>query len=67
MPKTSTPPLPLQLNERDAAQRLGLCVRTLQSHRQAGRIAFVKIGKRILYRLEALDDFSKRHEVPPAN
>ena len=66
MQNVSHPSTPLQYNEREAAERLGLCVRTLQSHRQAGCIAFVRIGKRVFYRHDALDEFSKRHEVQPA-
>jgi excisionase family DNA binding protein len=59
---------PLLLNERDARAALGGISRpTLSRIRERGEIAEVKIGRRIFFRLQDLDDYIERHrESPPA-
>ncbi|MAY19758.1 MAG: hypothetical protein CL955_03990 [Erythrobacteraceae bacterium] len=42
-------PAPTLLTETEAAQRLHVCERTLRKARQAGRLHFVKLGRRICY------------------
>jgi hypothetical protein len=50
--------------EPEAAAMVGLSARTLFAARQAGRIAFIKIGERVLYRASALRAFLRDHETP---
>ncbi len=46
------------LSEREAAEYLGLSVRTLQKWRwQGGGPLFAKLGSAVRYRIEDLDDF----------
>jgi hypothetical protein len=55
---------PLQVPEREAARILNLHPKTLFNRRQAKKIAFVRDGNRIMYRLEELDRYSRSLEVP---
>jgi len=41
----------------EAAHRLRISVRTLDRHRQAGRIRAAQIGGRVLYSQQAIDEF----------
>ncbi len=59
----TTAPQPIQVSEREAAKRLNISERTLYNRRQTGKIKFVREGSRILYRLDALDAYSKANEV----
>ena len=52
----------LTLSERDAAKALGLSTRTLERLRKKGELRFFKIGGRVKYRLEALEDWAKLRE-----
>lgn len=48
------------LNETQAAEYLGLSVRTLQAWRvRGGQVAYARLGRCIRYRLEDLDDWIK--------
>jgi excisionase family DNA binding protein len=54
------------LTEKEAAQRLGLSVSTLQQRRFRGRLpAFVKLGKAVRYRPEDLDAFIEQNRIAP--
>lgn len=45
------------LKEEDAARYLQVCGRTLRKERQAGRLAYVRIGRKVLYSPADLDSF----------
>lgn len=45
------------MNKTAAARYCGVSVETLDRYRQAGKIAYLKIGDRILFRQNQLDDF----------
>jgi hypothetical protein len=54
-------------NEKQAAQRLGLSVATLRRRRLLRQSpAWVKLGARVLYRSNDLDDFVQANLVQPA-
>jgi len=57
------------LNRKDAAARLGLCVRSIDLARERGQIGFIKIGTgkraRVLFRQTDLDVFLARNFVAP--
>ena len=54
-------------NEKQAAQRLGLSVATLRRRRLLRQPpAWVKLGARVLYRSNDLDDFVQANLVQPA-
>jgi excisionase family DNA binding protein len=50
------------LSEREAAERLGISRLTLWRARQRGEIAFLRIGRRVLYSESHLNDFEQRDE-----
>lgn len=50
------------LSEREAASRLGVSRLTLWRARQRGEIAFLRIGRRVLYSESHIKDFEQRHE-----
>lgn len=54
-------------NEHEAAVILGLSVRTLQAKRFRGDndLPYVKIGKTVRYRSDALRSFVEQHEIRP--
>jgi excisionase family DNA binding protein len=54
------------LTETEAAASLKLCERTLRKERQAGRLAFVKIGRCIRYTNEDLAHFIESRRVVEA-
>lgn len=49
--------IPVLLTEPEAAERLKVCARTLRKARDAGRLTYVLIGRRILYTPEDLQRF----------
>lgn len=49
---------PINVGAHDAAQRLGISLRTLQTETSAGRIPSFKIRGRRLYNVEALKRYS---------
>src|SRR5438309_1781404 len=53
----STESYPNLLSEKQAAERLGVARITLLRAREAGRIRFFRIGTRVLYNQEQLNDF----------
>lgn len=57
---------PLQVPEREAARILNLHPKTLFNRRRENKIAFVRDGGRILYRLDELDRYSRSLQVPVA-
>ena len=59
MSATATAPDPLHLNKRDAAQRLGISVRSLDRIDDLPR---VKIRGKVLFRRDTLDAWSREHE-----
>ena len=50
------------LSEREAAERLGVSRLTLWRARQRGEIAFLRIGRRVLYSNAHIVAFEERHE-----
>jgi excisionase family DNA binding protein len=50
------------LSEREAADRLGVSRLTLWRARQRGEIAFLRIGRRVLYSETHINEFEERHE-----
>ena len=56
-------PRPIQVSEADAAKITGVCGKTLYNERRAGRLQFGRVGKKIVYRLEELDRWSKSNTV----
>ena len=56
------------VDERAARQVLGGISRpTLSRIRQRGELAEVKIGRRVFFRLDDLDDYIERHREPVAS
>ncbi len=53
----------LLFDEPVTAKRLGIGYSTLKLLRQNGKITFVKIGRRILYRLSDIEKFISEHGV----
>lgn len=57
------------LNRKDAAARLGLCVRSIDLARERGQLGFIKIGSgkraRVLFRPADLEMFLARNHVAP--
>lgn len=45
------------LTEREAAERLSICERTLRKERQAGRLPYIKFGRAIRYAPADLEAF----------
>ena len=63
IPKT----LSQALDEKAAASYTGLSVRTLQKRRfERQGPPYIKLGRRVAYRLEDLDNFLEAHRVDPA-
>ncbi|MBA4106073.1 MAG: hypothetical protein C0485_09965 [Pirellula sp.] len=63
MEATINEPKPIQVSEIKASRILGLCPKTLFNRRKAKKIAFVRDGNRIMYRLDELERYSKANEV----
>lgn len=57
--------LPVLIRERDAAQRLGLSVATLQRLRRSGRIGFVQLGFQVRYTEKILAAYIETSSIPP--
>ncbi len=53
----------LLFDEPVMAKRLGIGYSTLKLIRQGGKITFVKIGRRILYRLSDIEKFISEHGI----
>ncbi len=53
----------LLFDEGVTAKRLGIGHSTLKLLRQGGKITFVRIGRRILYRLSDIENFIARNGV----
>lgn len=58
------PPDKKALTRREAAQVLAISVSTLDREVASGRIAHLRIGRRVLFRLDMLDDYTERVSVP---
>lgn len=57
--------MPNNLGLRQAAERLGVSPLTLRVWaKYEGRIAYLQLGRRILFRLEDLEAFEATHRVP---
>lgn len=56
---------PILLNEEDAATRLGIHPRTLRRQREAGKINYILIGRRVLYDLSDIAAFIDRARITP--
>lgn len=58
-------PEPLLLLRTDAANLLGISVATLRRMESAGQIRYTRIGGRVFYRREYLDEYIKSREIAP--
>jgi excisionase family DNA binding protein len=62
---------PALLTEGEAAEALRICTRTLRKERQAGKLPYILIGRRVLYSPSDLETFIERArtvtEVRPKN
>ncbi len=68
----SSPPTPLRrpsglLDYSDAAAYLGITVRHLKRLREYGQIEYVKVGRLVRFRPDALDDYIEAHAVPASD
>ena len=57
--------LPLLLDMHSAAQKLGVCYRTIQELVYQRRIGFIKIGRSYKFRPEDLNDFINKNYIKP--
>ncbi len=55
---SSKPITPILVSEAEAAKMLGISPRKLFDLRKSGRVPFVHMGRRVLYRVAALEDFA---------
>jgi excisionase family DNA binding protein len=62
---SKVPEVDALLDERQAADRLGVSVYTLQRIRKRGEIGFTKIGNRYRYTAEAITAYLKSKSVKP--
>ena len=62
--KTSSE-LPLLMDMHEAANKLGICYRTIQDMVYKRRIGFVKIGRIYKFRSEDLSDFIDKNYIKP--
>ena len=54
------------VDETEAARLLGISVRTLQNQRYYGKgLPFVKLNRRIRYKLEDIEAYVAKHTVQP--
>ena len=51
----------LLLTRFEAAQALGICERTLDTYTKDGTIPSLRIGARVLYSVQALEDWIKKN------
>jgi hypothetical protein len=68
---TQTPPAGMDdrplLDEKQAGQRIGVCQRTMYALRASGQLVHVRVGRRIFYRGEDIDQFlaaQSRTDIP---
>ena len=52
------------MDTKTAARYIGIGLRTLCRMIQRGEVPIVRIGRRVLLRKEALDNFLRAHETP---
>ncbi|TAJ73015.1 MAG: DNA-binding protein [Sphingobium sp.] len=58
---------PILLTEKEAAQRLSLCTRTLRKARQDGELPYILIGRAVRYAVADLESYIERlRQVQPA-
>ena len=55
---------PLALSAVEAARAIGVCPRTLATMTKRGEVPHVRIGRRVLYRPEALQAWLAGREIP---
>ena len=55
----------LLISAREAASHLSICERTLFEETKAGRIPSIRVRKRVLYRVEALEKWAEQNEQGP--
>lgn len=61
----TTPKVRGALSTREAADYLGLCIRTLQHYAQQGLIPHQRVGKKYLFSETALRRWLEQGRVPP--
>ena len=54
---------PIQVPEVEAARLVGVCAKTLYNERIAGRLKYGRAGRKIVYRIDELDRWSKANQV----
>ena len=54
----------LLVDSREAARLLNISTRTLWALTARGELLSVRIGRRVLYRVETLNEFTKQQEGP---
>lgn len=54
------------LNYNEAAEYLGVTPRHVKRLREYGQIEYIKVGRLVRFRPEALDNFVESHAVPVA-
>ena len=62
MPRLVAVPLPIAVSLEQAAALLGVAPSTLQDFIRSGKLRTFRLGRRVLIRLDALDEFSKSLE-----
>jgi predicted site-specific integrase-resolvase len=56
----------MNFNDKEAAKLLGLAVQTLRNWRFLGKgPAYVKLGRRITYRLQDLETYLEQNRIDP--
>jgi excisionase family DNA binding protein len=63
MRQSATPTAPLLVNAKTAARMLSIGARLLWTMTNAGEIPCVRIGRRVLYRVEALRTWTAEREA----
>ncbi|MEI7505143.1 MAG: helix-turn-helix domain-containing protein, partial [Paludibacter sp.] len=58
---------PRLLNDKDLMFMFNVCAKTLQNYRAAGKISYVKIGDKIYYTQQHIDEFIERHDSKNIN
>ncbi len=61
----SVPPQTRVLTQSEAAEYLRVSVKTLQRETRAGRVPASRIGRRLLYTVDDLDEYLRRMRVHP--
>ncbi|MEI8084681.1 MAG: helix-turn-helix domain-containing protein [Paludibacter sp.] len=58
---------PKLFNDKDIMFMLGICIKTLQNYRAAGKIRYLKMEKKIYYTQQHIDEFLDRFDSKHLN